>query len=65
MTNLEYLKTQSAEWLAAKLVKRMNCPLCPVVDECIETSRILHGVYPDECRKMMENWLNAERTEER
>lgn len=63
MTNLEYLKTQSAEWLAGKLVKRMNCPLCPVVDECIETARILHGLYPDECRKMLENWLNAERTE--
>lgn len=63
MTNLEYLKTQSAEWLAAKLVKRMNCSLCPVVDECIEMAKILGELKPSECRKMLENWLNAERTE--
>ena len=63
MTNHEYLKQQSAEWLAAKLVKRINCSLCPVGDECIEMAKILGELKPSECRKMLENWLNAERTE--
>lgn len=61
MTNHEYLKQQSAEWLAAKLAQKMNCSLCPVVDECIEKARILGELSPGECRKMLENWLNAER----
>lgn len=46
MTNHEYLKQQSPEWLAAKLVKRINCSLCPVVDECIEMAKILGELYP-------------------
>ena len=54
MTNHEYLKQQSAEWLADKLVKRINCSLCPVVDECIEMAKILGELYPSECRKMLE-----------
>lgn len=61
MTNHEYLKQQSAEWLAAKLAKRMNCLLCPVVDVCVEMEKILGKLHPGECQKMLENWLNAER----
>lgn len=61
MTNHEYLKQQSAEWLAAKLVKRMNCSLCPMFNVCVEMKKILGELSLDECQKMLENWLNAER----
>ena len=61
MTNHEYLKQQSAEWLADKLAETMDCDCCPAADHC--AVKIL-GVLPVwDCQKTLKNWLNAERTE--
>ena len=61
MTNHEYLKQQSAEWLASKLAETMDCGCCPAADHCAEQLKIL-GVLPVwDCRKTLKNWLNAER----
>lgn len=34
MTNHEYLKQQSPEWLADKLVEIMDCDCCPAAVYC-------------------------------
>lgn len=56
MTNLEYIKKQSPEWLADKLYLIMDCDLCPAARECA-----LGEYDPDICRRVLRDWLNAER----
>ena len=58
MTNHEYLKQQSPEWLAEKLCTIMDCGLCPAARECA-----LGGYDPDNCRRVLRDWLNAERAD--
>lgn len=59
MTNHEYLKQQSAEWLADKLAEMMDCDYCPAADHCAVK---IFGVLPTwDCQKTLKNWLNAER----
>ena len=44
MTNHEYLKQQSAEWLADKLAEIMDCDCCPAAEETrkvVENMRLL------------------------
>lgn len=63
MTNHEYLKQQSAEWLADKLAEIMDCDCCPAAVYCAKRIGTLRELGISECRRTLENWLNAERTE--
>lgn len=63
MTNHEYLKQQSAEWLADKLAEIMDCDCCPAAVYCAKWIGTLRGlVIISECQRTLKNWLNAERT---
>lgn len=61
MTNLEYLKAQSAEWLADKLAEIMDCDCCPVAVYCAKRIGTFYELGISECQRTLENWLNAER----
>lgn len=63
MTNHEYLKQQFPEWLAAKLAETMNCDCCPAAVYCAKRIETLRELAISECQMTLENWLNAERTE--
>lgn len=62
MTNHEYLKQQSAEWLADKLAEIVDCDCCPAV-YCAKRIEMLCELGISECQRTLENWLNAERTD--
>lgn len=61
MTNHEYLKQQSPEWLAAKLAEIMDCDCCPAAVYCAKRIETLRELGISECKRTLENWLNAER----
>jgi len=63
MTNHEYLKQQSPEWLAAKLAEIIDCDCCPAAIYGAKRIEMLCELGISECRRTLENWLNAERTE--
>lgn len=43
MTNHEYLKQQSAEWLADKLSEIMDCDCCPAANLCRRKQAKIEG----------------------
>jgi hypothetical protein len=43
MTNHEYLKQQSAEWLADKLSEIMDCDCCPAANLCRRKQAEIEG----------------------
>ncbi len=63
MTNHEYLKQQSPEWLAAKLAEIIDCDCCPAAIYGAKRIEMLCELGISECQRTLENWLNAERTE--
>lgn len=63
MTNHEYLKQQSPEWLADKLAEIMDCGYCPAAVYCVKCNGPFYELDISECRRTLENWLGAERTE--
>lgn len=63
MTNHEYLKQQSAEWLADKLAEIVDCDCCPAAVYCAKQIETLRELGISECQRTLKNWLNAERME--
>lgn len=63
MTNHEYLKQQSAEWLADKLAEIMDCDCCPAAVYCAKWIGTICELGISECQRTLKNWLNVERTE--
>ena len=53
MTNLEYLKTQSVEWLAAKLAEIMDCDYCPSAVYCAQCNGPFYELDISECQRML------------
>ena len=53
MTNHEYLKQQSAEWLADKLAEIMDCDCCPAAVYCAKWIGTLCELGISECQRTL------------